>query len=399
MNRNVSSITAIDYSNYNGKFARGNKFFELSNHLGNVLVTVSDKKIGIDVAPQDGVIDYYTADVVTANDYYPFGSQMPGRKYSQPNTKYRYGFNGKENDNEVKGEGNQQDYGLRIYDPRLGKFLSVDPLYRDYPWYTPYQFAGNDVIRNIDLDGAEPDPSTSGPVKNEQKVDATYVKPPVQSFILPSGPAPRPLFVPTKPGPTIGPNISPDQRIAAERLRLLGRIAKPVALTVVAVLIPLDANAPGYKPLLNPGNKPLTASPPQEENQNSKVFYATYTKSKLNSDGTTTTYSGRTSGLYSGAAPTQEDADAAVQNRENGHLVLKQEGYSPAITDRFSPSKAAIRGREQQLIDNRGGAQSEGGTSRNKIRGVGRSNPMRVIYNAAATASFGALPSNNPADQ
>lgn len=37
---------------------------------------------------------------------------------------YRYGFNGKENDNEVKGEGNQQDYGMRIYDPRLGKFLS-----------------------------------------------------------------------------------------------------------------------------------------------------------------------------------------------------------------------------------------------------------------------------------
>jgi RHS repeat-associated protein len=41
---------------------------------------------------------------------------------------YRYGFNGKENDNEAKGEGNQQDYGMRIYDPRLGRFLSMDPL-------------------------------------------------------------------------------------------------------------------------------------------------------------------------------------------------------------------------------------------------------------------------------
>jgi len=38
---------------------------------------------------------------------------MPGRKYSG-SPGYRYGFNGKENDNEVKGEGNQQDYGLRI---------------------------------------------------------------------------------------------------------------------------------------------------------------------------------------------------------------------------------------------------------------------------------------------
>jgi hypothetical protein len=35
---------------------------------------------------------------------------------------YRYGFNGKENDNEVKGAGNQQDYGMRIYDPRWGSF-------------------------------------------------------------------------------------------------------------------------------------------------------------------------------------------------------------------------------------------------------------------------------------
>lgn len=68
---------------------------------------------------------------------------------------YRYGFNGKENDNEVKGEGNQQDYGMRVYDPRLGRFLSVDPLTKKYPWNSTYAFAENDVIGNIDLDGAE----------------------------------------------------------------------------------------------------------------------------------------------------------------------------------------------------------------------------------------------------
>ncbi|ACU62217.1 RHS repeat-associated core domain-containing protein [Chitinophaga pinensis] len=68
---------------------------------------------------------------------------------------YRYGFNGKENDDEVKGEGNQQDYGMRVYDPRIGKFLSVDPLSVEYPWNSTYAFAENDVIRSIDLDGAE----------------------------------------------------------------------------------------------------------------------------------------------------------------------------------------------------------------------------------------------------
>jgi len=134
-------------------FTRGNKFFELSNHLGNVLVTISDKKIP--VSSDSLTIDYYNADVVTANDYYPFGMQMPGRKYSQPNGSYRYGFNGKENDNEVKGEGNQQDYGMRIYDPRVGRFLSVDPLTTKYPELTPYQFASNSPITFIDLDGEE----------------------------------------------------------------------------------------------------------------------------------------------------------------------------------------------------------------------------------------------------
>ena|GEM_PF-2472790 len=68
---------------------------------------------------------------------------------------YRYGFNGKENDNEVKGEGNQQDYGMRVYDPRIAKFLSVDPITAKYPMLTPYQFASNRPIDGIDLDGLE----------------------------------------------------------------------------------------------------------------------------------------------------------------------------------------------------------------------------------------------------
>ena len=85
---------------------------------------------------------------------------MPGRKYTLPASAYRYGFNGKENDNEIKGEGNQQDYGFRIYDPRLGKFLSVDPLTAEYPMLTPYQFASNRPIDGVDQDGLEWKPVT-----------------------------------------------------------------------------------------------------------------------------------------------------------------------------------------------------------------------------------------------
>ncbi|MDH5414965.1 MAG: hypothetical protein OEW87_12570 [Flavobacteriaceae bacterium] len=70
--------------------------------------------------------------------------------------RYRYGFNGKEKDQSGEFGGNTTyDYGFRIYNPAIGKFLSVDPLTSSYPWYTPYQFAGNQPIWAIDLDGLE----------------------------------------------------------------------------------------------------------------------------------------------------------------------------------------------------------------------------------------------------
>jgi RHS repeat-associated protein len=67
----------------------------------------------------------------------------------------RFHLNDKEADNEVYGEGNVYDYGFRIYNPRLGKLLSVDPLTSTFPFLTPYQFAANMPIWAIDIDGLE----------------------------------------------------------------------------------------------------------------------------------------------------------------------------------------------------------------------------------------------------
>ncbi|MBI3138218.1 MAG: hypothetical protein HYZ15_06510 [Sphingobacteriales bacterium] len=158
------------------KFTRGEKLFELSNHLGNVLVTVSDRRQ--QVSAGGTTVDYFIADVVSATDYYPFGMAMPSRNYSTE--RYRYGFNGKENDNEIKGDGIQQDYGLRIYDARIGKFLSADPLIKSYPFYSPFQFAGDNPVKFIDLDGGEPkDPGAyagSGASAPEYSIDKTTNK-------------------------------------------------------------------------------------------------------------------------------------------------------------------------------------------------------------------------------
>ncbi|MFZ1636006.1 MAG: RHS repeat-associated core domain-containing protein [Chitinophagales bacterium] len=86
----------------------------------------------------------------------PFGMVMPGRNWTATTAEgYGFGFNGKLKDDDISGNGNIYDYGFRIYNPRIGKFLSLDPLSNSFPWYTPYQFSGNKPIMCLDMDGME----------------------------------------------------------------------------------------------------------------------------------------------------------------------------------------------------------------------------------------------------
>jgi hypothetical protein len=72
----TTSIIGLGYGE-NITFTRGKKFFELTNHLGNVLATVSDRKIGVSF---DSLrISSYTPVINSAQEYYPFGMLMPGR--------------------------------------------------------------------------------------------------------------------------------------------------------------------------------------------------------------------------------------------------------------------------------------------------------------------------------
>jgi len=54
---------------------------------------------------------------------------------------------------------NWYDYGFRNYDPQIGRFPQLDPLADSYSYYTPFQYAGNDPIANVDQDGLEPLPT------------------------------------------------------------------------------------------------------------------------------------------------------------------------------------------------------------------------------------------------
>ncbi len=78
---------------------------------------------------------------------------MDKRTYTAPNTDYKYGYQGSEKDNEVKGNGNQYTTFYRGLDVRLGKWLSVDPKSSLTPWESPYSSMGNNPIWRTDILG------------------------------------------------------------------------------------------------------------------------------------------------------------------------------------------------------------------------------------------------------
>ncbi len=129
----------------------GSKQYEITNHLGNVLATINDTWLPDNTTYPGNKVKAPV--VLTWQVYYPFGMTMPGRNFNLNTNVYRYGFNGKESDDEVKGEGNSYDFGARIYDSRLGRWCSVDPKAIEFPTFSSYISMGNNPILNIDPDG------------------------------------------------------------------------------------------------------------------------------------------------------------------------------------------------------------------------------------------------------
>jgi len=73
---------------------------------------------------------------------------MPGRKFVS-GEEYRFGFNGQEEEATSGG----YDFGARIYNPMIGKFLTRDRYAENFPEYSPYLFAGNTPISGKDVHG------------------------------------------------------------------------------------------------------------------------------------------------------------------------------------------------------------------------------------------------------
>ena len=102
-------------------------------------------------------INVTTGNIIEENHYYAYGLKIAGISSvklpdaAEGSIKNTYLYNDKEFFDD--GGLNWYDYGFRSYDPQIGRFMQLDPLTDDYPELTPYQYAGDDPIANVDIDG------------------------------------------------------------------------------------------------------------------------------------------------------------------------------------------------------------------------------------------------------
>ncbi|QQS36968.1 MAG: RHS repeat protein [Ignavibacteriales bacterium] len=135
-----SVLTEVDPGNWEYVYSRTDeRHYYIKDHLGNIRIVLD--KVG---------------EVVSAQDYYPFGEIISSRSHvtgASINDKYK--FTEKERDT----ESNYDYFGARYYDSELGRWLQVDPLADKYPGWSPYNYCLNAPLDLIDPDGMDIKPS------------------------------------------------------------------------------------------------------------------------------------------------------------------------------------------------------------------------------------------------
>ncbi|WP_340074235.1 hypothetical protein, partial [Leptobacterium sp. I13] len=106
----------------------GSSVYQLTDHLGNVRAVVS------------------SGGLTNATDYYPGGMPMPNRQLTDGT--YRYGYQG--DFAETDPETGKPAFELRLYDPRINRWLTTDP-YGEF--HSPYLAMGNNWPNVVDSDG------------------------------------------------------------------------------------------------------------------------------------------------------------------------------------------------------------------------------------------------------
>jgi RHS repeat-associated protein len=290
---------------------------------------------------------------------------------------YRYGYQGSEKDDEVKGEGNSYTTEFRMLDPRLWRWLSIDPLEADFPWQSPYVSMDNNPIclndvYGLSADGGDDNCDENEPIKGVKKEAVEIVA------IRDDIPANQPFNVTVTTTQTITTEVE-QPRSYAGVLAFAGTaslIDGPLPIGEIVGVIGLIGTALYFTCTATP-TITLSSTVETTTEQPATFYYVTYTKTNPT---TGEVYVGRTSGYGS--------PQAAVNARDVKHHMGSD--YGPAVVSTYlpatipggypsrglDPSYHAIRGSEQFQIE----MYRNLGISANSINGISPTNKERMTY-------------------
>lgn len=333
--------------------------YQYKDHLGNIRLSYAN----------NGTATLPNVVIAEENNYYPFGYRHKG--YNDAITTYgnsaakKYKFGGKELQDDIIGGTNIDwyDFHARNYDAAVGRWMNLDPLAEQMRRHSPYNYAFDNPIKFIDPDGMAPYSSgCCGPPGGIQIAGLGNMFNTIKRF---------------------GDNLSNGDGLVTAYAKA---VRDDPVLEMVADELPgageaLDISKGNY------GSAALGIIPYAKkikqgveiavDLKKAEKTYQTYTK-KAKDPSKNGDYSGRTSGT--------DTPRMNIEKRDKSHHM--NDTHGPATLDKSSANKDAIRGREYQNIQNNGGAQSKGGTSGNKIEGVGDKNPKKQRYIDAAKKEF-----------
>ena len=123
--------------------------YQYKDHLGNIRLSYADVNGNGTIQP--------ASEILEENNYYPFGLKHKGyneiANSNRSEVAEKYKFLGQERQEELGL--NWDVFKYRSYDYTIGRFMCIDPISEEYRYITPYQFASNNPIWHIELEGLE----------------------------------------------------------------------------------------------------------------------------------------------------------------------------------------------------------------------------------------------------